>query len=115
MKYVAIGLVVVLTGCAQIKMMLVKHDPALANLYVETSIQLQYAKCDNKPSLRGAFNASERMARYAEFREDPQAESAKAVETNITKASTASEAACQRWLNLANQRMEVLNKAWSGR
>lgn len=115
MKYLAIGLVVILTGCAQIKMLFVKHDPALANLFVETSVQLEYAKCDNKQSMMSAYASAQRMAKYAEFRGDPQIESAKAVQTNISKAAGSSEAACQRWLNLANQRMEVLNKAWSNR
>lgn len=115
-KIIIASLVVGLSGCAQIKMMLVKHDPALANLYVETAVRVEEAKCDTPPSLLVAQDAANRMAKYAEFRDDPQKDSARAVHVNLGKAiSTKDEAVCKRWLNLSQQRLGILNKAWSDR
>ena len=115
-KIIALSLLVGLNGCAQIKMMLVKHDPALANLYVETVVRVEEAKCDTPASLLIAQDAANRMAKYAEFRDDPQKESARAVQVNLGKAiATKDEAACKRWLNLSSQRLGILNKAWSDR
>ena len=115
-KIIALSLLVGLSGCAQIKMMLVKHDSALANLYVETVVRVEEAKCEAPVSLLVAQDAANRMAKYAEFRDDPQKESARAVHVNIGKAiNTKDEAACKRWLNLSHQRLNILNKAWGDR
>lgn len=115
-KIIVLGLIVGLSGCAQVKMLLAKHDPALANLYVESVVRIEEAKCDVPTSLQVAQDAANRMAKYAEFRDDPQKESARAVYTNIGKAiNTKEEAACKRWLNLAHQRLNILNKAWGDR
>lgn len=115
-KIIVASLIVGLSGCAQIKMMLVKHDPALANLYVETAVRVEEAKCEIPASLLVAQDAANRMAKYAEFRNDPQKESARAVQVNIGKAvATKDEAACKRWLNLSSLRLTILNKAWSDR
>ena len=107
-------LVVFITGCAQVKMMLAKHDPAMADHYVRTVVAVDDASCEAKDTLVSAVGSARLLAKYAEFRDDPQVESAKAVLVNLQKAE-ASPAACGRWLSLAKQRLEVLNKAWSTR
>lgn len=115
-KIALVGLVLVLSGCAQIKMMLVKHDPVLANHFVQTRVSLETADCSIKDTLKPSLSSSHLMAKYAEFRNDPQKDSAIGVHNNVGKAiATKDEAACKRWLSLANQRMQVLNKAWSDR
>ena len=38
-----------------------------------------------------------------------------AIMVNLEKAETASEGACNRWLNLSKTRMDVLRQAWSTR
>lgn len=115
-KLALLSLVVFLSGCAQIKMMLVKHDPALASMYVQTEVNLEVVDCTNKETFKPAVASSHLMAKYAEFRNDPQKDSATAVYTNINKAvSTKEEAVCKRWVNLANSRMSILKKAWSDR
>lgn len=115
-KIIFVLAVTVLSGCAQIKMMLVKHDTSLASAFVQTKINLEAAKCDVRDTLKPAYASANFMSKYAEFRDDPQKESAAAVFTNVQKAVNATtDGTCQRWLNLANQRMSILNKAWSDR
>ena len=115
MKYILLSAFVLLTGCAQIKAMLVQHDPALANLYVETVVKVQDAECSDKSTINNAIQSARKLAKYAEFRDDPQVESATAVLTNLNKAAASDAAACQRWINLSGQRLQILNKAWSSR
>lgn len=116
MKALVVAILAVsLSGCAQIKMMLVKHDPSLANAYVQTQVAIEKVNCDKKDTFQAALDASYVMSKYAEFRNDPMKDSAVAVNTNLKKAVDSQSTACTRWVNLANQRMNVLKKSWGDR
>ena len=92
------------------------HDPALASAYVSTKIGTESISCKDKTTWTAAESQARWLHEYAQFREDPQVESTKAIVENLEKArSTQSEKACEIWLDLVKQRVIVLNKAWSGR
>lgn len=110
----------VLTGCAstidKVKQVWPRaHDPALVTGFVNLQITLDNAKCDNKQSIAQAGIHADWLNRYAEFRNDPQKVSTKAILENLEKAAKSEAAVCQRWLNLSNTRMKVIQQAWSGR
>lgn len=113
-NFALVCIVLLVTGCAQVRMMLVKHDPVLVDHYVKTAIAVEDSSCEVKGSIKGAVVSARFMAKYAEFRNDPQQESAKAVLINLQKAET-SDGACGRWMDLTKQRLQVLGKAWSTR
>jgi hypothetical protein len=114
-KLLLIPLFVVLSGCAQIKMMLVEHDPMLVNGWVEVNVALEKAECGKPETWEPAKAAATKMNKYAQFRDEPHKENVKAIKENIDKASTSSEGACKRWVNLTNTRMDILQKAWGNR
>lgn len=119
---VSMLLVASLTGCAAIdKVKQVwprDHDSALVSSYVSLSIYLEKASCakDSKENtLKEARLEADWLNRYAEFRNDPQKISTKAIVDNLEKAINSEAAACQRWLNLSKTRMKIIQEAWSGR
>lgn len=110
-------LVVLLTGCATVQKYWPRaHDPALAQSYVSTKLGVTDLSCSDKTNWTKTESEARWLKEYAEFRDDPQKDSAAAIVENLTKAkNTESEKACEIWLNLVKQRLVVLNKAWSGR
>lgn len=106
---------VLLTSCAQIKMMLAQHDPVMADHYVKTYLAVQDASCEAKDTFKPAIQSARALATYAEFRDDTQKESATAVLVNLQKAENNDGVGCDRWLNLSKQRLQILQKAWSTR
>jgi hypothetical protein len=110
-----IPLFVVLSGCAQIKMMLVEHDPALVYNWVEVKVLLERVECGKPEHWDQAKLAAIKMDKYAQMRDEPHKNNVRAVKENIDKASTSSEVACKRWVNLTNTRMDILQKAWGSR
>lgn len=113
-NFVLINIVVALTlsGC---KFLPVAHDPALAQSYVTTKIAIDNAECTNKTGFAEAIKEATWMKTYAEFRKDPQVESTAGIVDTLGKAHASSEKVCEHWVKLSKQRLEVLNKAWSGR
>ena len=111
---------VLLSGCTAItvakKYWPRDHDPALASAYVTTKIGTESISCKDKTTWTATEQQATWLHEYAQFRDDPQVESTKAIVENLAKArSTQSEKACEIWLDLVKQRVIVLNKAWSGR
>jgi len=108
-----------LTGCAGIayvsKIWPKDHDPAMAASFITLSIALDKASCEDKNSLVAVHKEADWLNRYAEFRNDAQKVSTKAILDNIDKAMAAEAATCQRWVNLSKTRMKIIQQAWSGR
>lgn len=107
-----IVLILSLTGC---KYLPVAHDPALAQSFVSTKIAVNNTECTNKTGFADALKEATWMRTYAEFRGDPQVESTAGIVDTLSKAHASSEKVCEHWVKLTKQRLEVLNKAWSGR
>lgn len=108
-----------LSGCAAIayvsKIWPKDHDPAMISSFVNLSIALDNADCDNKQTLKAVQKEADWLNRYAEVRDDPQKVSTKAILDNIDKAMAAEGTTCQRWVNLSKTRMKIIQQAWSGR
>ena len=106
---------VLLTGCSLWPR---AHDPALAQSFVTVKQDLQEIDCTDTQTT--GWNAIVKDANwlreYTEFRNDPQKESAAGLVADLTRARGASSAkVCGHWLELSKKRLDVLNKAWSGR
>lgn len=91
------------------------HDPALVSGYVQLQINLEKVDCNKKETFNQALLDADWLNRYAEFRDDPQKVSTKAVSDNLKKAYASGEAACKRWINLSNVSMKTIKDSWSGR
>ena len=118
-KLILICLIVSLSGCAvvdKVKQVWPRaHDPALVSGYVDLEGELSRVSCKEKETIKPAKIKAEWLSRYAEFRNDPQQISTKAIVENLDKATIASEAVCDRWINLSKTRMSIIKEAWSGR
>jgi protein-disulfide isomerase len=110
-------LVLLLSGCSLAKYWPVPHDPALAQAYVNVQVSIKNISCaDKSQGWKTALDQANWLQEYAGFRSDIQLESVTAVQVNLNKAfNTESIKACEIWVNLSKSRMQVLNKAWSGR
>lgn len=95
--------------------MLAKHDPVQAGGWVDVRLAVDKAQCGKPETWDTAIEKANWLNQYAEFRNEPQKENTKAIVTNLNKAAGGSEAACKRWVNLTNQRLDILQKAWSTR
>lgn len=91
------------------------HDPALVSGYIQLQINLEKVDCVKKDSFTQALADADWLNRYAEFRDDPQKVSTKAVLENLKKASQSGEVACKRWVNLSNISLKTIKESWSGR
>ncbi|MFZ9610552.1 MAG: hypothetical protein ACO294_07600 [Methylococcales bacterium] len=118
-KLMLICLVVSLSGCAVVEKARQvwprAHDPALVSGYVDLEVELNNVNCKEKETINPARNKADWLNKYAEFRNDPQQVSTKAIVENLDKATKASEAVCDRWINLSKTRMSIIKEAWSGR
>ena len=109
-------LVVLLTGCSTVQKYWPRpHDPALAQAFISTKLVVDNLDCADKSDWSLAEYQVHWLNEYAMFRDDPQKDNTKGLEEGLQKAKDASPKACEIWLNLAKQRLVVLNKAWSGR
>jgi hypothetical protein len=91
------------------------HDPALVSGYINLQIVLEKASCDDRIGILDSIALADWINRYSEFRNDPQKDTTKLILNNLNKAKDASDAACKRYLNLANINMKIIQEAWSGR
>ena len=116
---ISLSLITLLSGCAVIDKVTQlwprDHDSAMVSKYVDLATSLEKASCDNKSSFDEPIKLAEWLNKYSEFRSDPQTISTTNVVTNLKKAKESSEAACKRWMNLANINMKNLKESWSAR
>ena len=113
-------LMMLLTGCTAISSVRHalprEHDPALAYGFVTTKIEVSKLDCKDKSKWERTIDGAIWLNSYAEFREDPQLENVKALVSDLNKANQAkTETSCKLWLDLANERIVVLNKVWGQR
>jgi len=110
----------ILSSCSLMdysKMANVKYDNSLSESFVHVKMKLNMVDCENK--FTGIWNSllynSEFMKEFAEFRDDPQKQTAAGVYDNVLKAYRGDPAVCNRWIKLTKIRMNALAKAWSKR
>lgn len=114
-KLLALFLAVSLSGCATISEYWPRsHDSDLAILFVDAKMSIESLDCKHSDYWDEALYLTKRMATYATFRQDPQADNANSSFENLNKARL-SENACDRYLNVAKLRLEVIAKSWGTR
>lgn len=119
MKKFLIVLTILLSGCStvdKVKQMWPRaHDSALVSGYVNLETSLEVADCKVKDNFDTILKHADWLNRYAEFRNDPQKISTKAILDNIHKAKDGNVAVCERWISLSKTRMKIIKESWSGR
>jgi hypothetical protein len=111
--------VLLLSGCSTVdkvkEMWPRAHDSVMVSTYIDLEKQLEVVSCKSKESIDPAILKADWLNRYAEFRNDPQRISTKAILENLEKAKKAPELVCDRWVSLSKTRMKIIKESWSGR
>lgn len=119
MKRLLLITTLLLSGCStvdKVKEMWPKpHDPVMVGAYIDLEKQLEDVSCKSKESMEPAIHKADWLNRYAEFRNEPQRVSTKAILENLEKAKKAPELVCDRWVTLSKTRMKIIKESWSGR
>ena len=121
MKRIAIVfLILSLTGCSTVKKYWPRaHDPVMFNHLVELDRILESVDCNN-PDWGDDWNvmqlSSAHLARYTEWRQDPQAENIKGLYAHTVRMEKGgSKTFCDLGKKTAAQRIQAARSAWEGR
>jgi hypothetical protein len=121
MKRLALILLVSLAGCSSMsslgRLFPKTYDPVMGDKYVRLNLEVNDLDCKNVEPDKwniAAFDAKQ-LAAYSSFRKDPQSDNAASVEKNLNSAMGKAPLVCDGFLKVAKIRLEVINKAWSGR
>ena len=117
--FISLIAVYFVTGCSTIsqykELWPRDHDPSLVAGYVDLQQKLDAVECSDKNTVNEAIFRADWLNKYAYFRKDPQRVTTNTIVQNLNKAAATEEAACKRWINLANINMKTLQKSWSAR
>ena len=107
---------VLLSGCSTIREIWPRpHDPVLFDHLVRVDIALERVNCD-RPDWHVVADASEQLARYAEWRRDPQAINLRGLQQHAAKMSQGgSRIFCELGKKTAHQRVAAARTALEGR
>lgn len=107
---------VLLTGCSTIQEYWPRdHDNVMFGNLVELSISIEKVNCEN-PDWTSANTLAERLARYTEWRGDPQRSNIKGLYEHTQKMSKGgSKTFCELGKKTADRRVQAAKKAWEGR
>jgi len=117
MKQLVLAVVVVaLSGCSTIKEYWPRaHDAVLFDRLVTTDIAVEKIDCEH-PNWTQAHDNAEALARYAEWRSDPQTTNLKGLLAHTERMSRGgSRTFCELGKKTAQQRIEAAKSAWKGR
>ena len=117
MKKLVLALVVMaLTGCSTIKEYWPRaHDAVLFDRLVTTDIAVEKVNCE-RPDWTVAHDSAEALARYAEWRNDPQTTNLKGLLAHTERMGRGgSKTFCELGKKTAQQRIEAAKSAWKGR
>lgn len=117
MKRILITLFAVsLIGCSTIKQYWPRaHDPEMFGALVDTDIAVERVNCEN-PNWTLAIDAATRLARFSEWRSDPQTENLKGLQAHTERMSRGgSKVFCEIGKKTAAQRIQAARSAWEGR
>ena len=115
-RLLAIFLLATMTGCTSIQQLWPRpHDPVLFDHLVITDIEIEHINCD-QPDWSSAQRSAQVLARYAEWRRDPQADNLKGLLAHTERMSRGgSKAFCELGKKTGQQRIEAARSAWQGR
>ena len=107
---------VLLTGCSTIQEYWPRsHDSTMFNNLVELSISVEKVNCE-APDWTPSVILAERLARYTEWRGDPQRTNIKGLLSHTERMSKGgSKTFCELGKKTAGQRIQAAKKAWEGR
>lgn len=124
MKKIILSFAIVsLTGCSTIqsgvdtvkKYWPKDHDPVMFDKVVELHLAIENLNCEN-PDYTELLHRSVRLSRYAELRNDPQAENLKGLNSHLQKMKTnTNKVFCDLGKKTALQRIDVAINAWRKR
>ena len=103
---------VVLTGCNLLPR---PHDPVMFNQLVIVDIEVAKVNCES-PNWQPALAAGVQLSRYAEWRDDPQADNLSGLEKHLERMNGGgSKAFCEIGKKTATGRIAAAKTAWRGR
>lgn len=107
---------VLLSGCSTIRELWPRpHDPVLFDHVVRTDIAIDRVDCDHA-NWQPVADAAEQLARYAEWRRDPQATNLRGLQQHAIKMSQGgSRIFCELGKKTAHQRTAAARTAMEGR
>lgn len=117
MRYLIIlFLSVSLAGCTTAKKYWPRdHDPVMFDRLVMTSIYVDFVDCE-KANWERVVSHSRQLARYAEWRGDPQAENLAGLYKHAEHMSKGgSKVFCELGKDTAMHRINAVRSAWEGR
>ena len=105
-----------LTGCTTIKKYWPRdHDPVMFDHLVGISVAVETVDC-TKPDWSKPIELSHHLARYVEWRKDPQLDNLKGLEAHTERMNKGgSKMFCELGKKTALQRIEAAKSAWEGR
>jgi hypothetical protein len=113
MKYLAaVLLALTLTGCSLLPRV---HDPVMFGQLVVLSLQVESVDCD-RPNWQPAVQQSQALARYTDWRGDPQADNLAGLHKHVERMNQGgSKAFCEIGKRTAAGRISAARTAWEGR
>lgn len=122
-KIIIISAITLLSGCSTIqsgvdtvkKYWPKDHDPVMFDKVVEINIAVENLNCES-PDYSELVPKTIRLSRYAQLRNDPQAENLKGLENHILKLKGSNNKVfCELGKKTALQRLDVVVNSWRKR
>ena len=119
MNKIALVFLIALSGCStiqDIKQYWPKaHDPVQFGRLVDLDVGIEQQNCDT-PIWTAFIADTEKLARYAEWRSDPQAANLRGLQKYIDRLSQGgSKTFCELGKKTAKTRLDAAKTAWEGR
>lgn len=116
MKHFLLVAVLALSGCSTIKEYWPRpHDPVMFNQLVVIDLAIEKQDCE-KPTWSEIHPITEQLAKYTEWRQDPQSTNLRGLEKHIERMSKGgSKTFCELGKKTAKQRIDAAKSAWEGR
>jgi len=116
MKHLLLIAVIALSGCSTIKEYWPRpHDPVMFNQLVAVDLSVEKQDCE-KPTWSEIHPITEQLAKYTEWRQDPQSTNLRGLEKHIERMSKGgSKTFCELGKKTAKQRIDAAKSAWEGR
>lgn len=113
MKLISAGvLLLALTGCSLLPR---AHDPVMFNQLVKVSIDIESVDC-NDPDWSQALSETKQLARYAQWRSDPQSDNLSGLERHVARMTVGSSVAfCELGKKTATARIQAVKTSWENR
>lgn len=107
---------VTLTGCSTIKEYWPRaHDPVMFDYLVRVELGINKVNCAS-PVWQPVINDAEALAKYTEWRMDPQRTNLKGLSDHLVKLSnTTNKTFCELGKKTAQERVNVTKQAWGNR